>query len=220
MPQLFHPGRLNRHLRFGGFGADLEPLLFDLQQLLSSSALARDCFRVSCGYETVFGQFLVHLEIEFGAVVVGVDRRHRRLEVQSLRLQLHPQIDQFGFRPFELPFGVERRLLDFRIGELDENGVRLDRRTREHADCFDSTRADGGHPDDGFRHQGSVAAHFERQIAALHGVHPDLALIDRRRRRFQSGEPDVIPARATRASWNRSGVCVDADELHWAAEYP
>ena len=109
--------------------------------------------------EADFRQLVVHLEVELGAVVIGLSDGHGGLLVEPLGVQLHAQVRLLRLCALELPLRVERGLLDFRIVQFHQHGVGFHRCARQHQDAFDPTRAERRNPEDFLRHQRAIAAH-------------------------------------------------------------
>src|SRR5436853_191764 len=83
----------------------------------------------------------------------------------------------------------ERLQLEVRIAQLEDDRVRLDERSREHAYPLDASVGGGRDPADVLRDERAEPAHVAQHRAALDGVHEDARPIDARRRRLEPREP-------------------------------
>lgn len=79
----------------------------------------------------------------------------KRSFVQELRLQLHAEVDQFGFGFFHGQFGVGDFANDIRIAELKNDGVCRYTRTRAQKDLIHASLGACCEPAHVFGNEGS-----------------------------------------------------------------
>ncbi len=142
-------------------------------------------------------KLLVRLRLQLRLAVILRHRRRARLLVHQVAVELHPQALVLRLRRLQLQVGIDRRLLHLRIAHLQQNRVRLHRRTRQHQDAHHRRlRLCRNLPHILLaRDQRPQPTHLPQHRPALHRVRVHRASLHRRRRRFQPRHPNENPHR-------------------------
>ena len=115
------------------------------------------------GDQLRLGERLVHLRLHLRLAMFGGDAGRRRLLLQIVVLRLNAEVQQRGFGGLDLQRGVLELLIELRIDELQDHGVRLHRRARVEEDPLDASLGRGGDPADVLRHERAGTAHLAQR---------------------------------------------------------
>ena len=86
-------------------------------------------------------EFGVGLGIQFGDQALGIELGRLGLLAETLGCELDLELVELRLGRLQLPFGIERRLLDLGVAQLHQDGVRLDLRAGQNPDALDAARA-------------------------------------------------------------------------------
>ena len=143
--------------------------------------------------QLLFRERLVGFGLHLGLLVFRLHCGGLRFLGQQLVLELHSKVFERCFGRMQCQARIERFLLDLRVGQFQDDGVRLDLRPGSQKDSVHAAIGSRGQPPRVLRDERAEAAMLADDRAALDGVREDGRALDGRRGGLHPGQCNRHP---------------------------